>query len=614
MGIKLSCSGCGSTFAADDRLAGRKVKCPKCKAAISVPGGDGSASSRAKGSKEPAPSMGIDWDLMVESAQPIEEEEDRSVKTDPDAVDWDALAGDPAPGKPAVKKESRSATGFASPAEQAGHAGYDPRAQHAPPASAPAGGSTITMGGRDTKRMEQFFQQVMVSPFFSIAYLPQTLTLLLIFVVLQVTFWAALYLSRPLYLEQEAWVFELTFGLAALFLNLIYHGYLQRYYMGVAAVTSQGGEAFGLPDFSVPKVLRSLGLAILFVLVYIVPIITIPLAPIAYLIISRTQDLRGFDVPWVAKMTARYFLQSLTVIIYCILSLIVLALVVYLMFRWTLGAAIWFMPRQAVGGAIWLILLLFLVLLQPLIMAAMATLARMVGLIGRHGEWMLRNVPQRTNLPVVLLGAPATCVIGLLITSLYLPKVGDYISARVLKEAGDYAQSNPNAPRNSRGRTNPGQYVPPVVVDPFADLATLSPEEQVQLLLKHARLGLTHQQPALRRLATLRTDVMRGEVIAALEMVIRTNQSLSVQNDALNAYDHWQGDKQRLLIITLGSGSDLKRREAVTQALHMAVADVQRSDVVLGLERALQHEQSSTERAKVYQALSRWSRDPAAVL
>ena len=37
MSITVQCSGCGSRFRADDKLAGRRGKCPKCSAAIEVP-------------------------------------------------------------------------------------------------------------------------------------------------------------------------------------------------------------------------------------------------------------------------------------------------------------------------------------------------------------------------------------------------------------------------------------------------------------------------------------------------------------------------------------------------------------------------------------------------
>lgn len=46
--IAVTCDNCGKSLKVPDKMAGKKAKCPKCEAAIPVPGGDGKSGASAR--------------------------------------------------------------------------------------------------------------------------------------------------------------------------------------------------------------------------------------------------------------------------------------------------------------------------------------------------------------------------------------------------------------------------------------------------------------------------------------------------------------------------------------------------------------------------------------
>ena len=562
MAIKLNCPGCFSSFAADDRLAGKMVKCPKCKGKIKVPGAlAGGAAPAPKPEKESEPSMGIDWGLMVEASKPEEKESDFEVQKEAGAVDWDAIAGTPKTGPVKVSKEKRASDAFDSPAERTHAPAYGPRAargrsQEEDDLAIDQAG--VPMGGE--KSTENFIQQAAMSLFFSIAYLPQIITLILISIVLQASFFAAVYLTAPLF-RHDPHLFVVLFTTILVAINLLYAGYVQRYFMGVTAVTSTGGEAFGLPDFSVLRVLKSLLLAIMFVLVYIVPIVTIPLAPVAYLVISRTQDLRGFDVPWVAKMTLKYLLHAMTVLVFGVIFLVIVALVAYMITPPAIEFIIKIAPSVTRTGVDFLVFGFVIFVLVPLWLMLMTSLARMVGLIGRHGTWLLKNVPRQTNYGVAIPSAVVTCLLGLVLAKVYMPEASGYWHQQARQSA---ARRTPGNPSVATGNPNvrPGQQRPPnfVSADPLDAITKLPPAEQVPQLLRHVRSG--DRAGAIPRLASLGPVAMKEEVLTELENVIRRDPDITNQLAADRTFEIWSQDNTRRLIVLLHSANESRRRVA----------------------------------------------------
>lgn len=197
-------------------------------------------------------------------------------------------------------------------------------------------------------------------------------------------------------------------------------GYFLRYYLDVVISSLEGDDqAPNLPEFRISELLatgvKGLGLLV----VYVTPIVTLPLLPLGLLAAGYSDDNRCFHVLW-ALRAARKHPRRLAVLWAFMLLWLTLSFAstygLMLVSGIVAGAV-----AAAGGGAP---LLAFLIMLGAVILAApidvmfTCVLFRCIGMLGRHDPALLEMLPESDNPWVaagfVLAGIAASAVLFLL--------------------------------------------------------------------------------------------------------------------------------------------------------------------------------------------------------
>ncbi|MFB3890994.1 MAG: hypothetical protein ACE15C_03115 [Phycisphaerae bacterium] len=208
--------------------------------------------------------------------------------------------------------------------------------------------------------------------------------------------------------------YGLTFLLAAA-IDMAASGFILSFFIDLGYWSATGND-------DTPSLMGRTGLARLVLtglkgfalqMVYVAPIITIPLLPLGILGLCYTGDHRAFDLGWALKAAARrpaqLFVLWMVVLLYIVVSVIpiVLTVVIGLTILHSVGAS-------GLGGGLLLMIVgaLMIAVIVAIIMVIGAIMFRCAGLLGWHYGELLKMIPERRQVAV-----PIVClVIGLIVT------------------------------------------------------------------------------------------------------------------------------------------------------------------------------------------------------
>lgn len=226
---------------------------------------------------------------------------------------------------------------------------------------------------------------------------------------------------------------ELLLTIGWLAVSLIISGYLLRFYMYAVTSSLQGTNLPPtLPPFSIPELmltaLKGLGVAV----VYIIPIVTLPLLPLGYLALAQTNDGRAYDLVWAfraaVKRPGRLAILWVVLTMHIVVGLII-AFVIYMLAALigsvVLAAIAKSLELSPVGQLVLalpfalVIVLLFFAMLE----GVACTCFRCVGLLGRCTPELLSMLPKRSNTLKSLGFLAAGIAISVAVWGLVMPAV-----------------------------------------------------------------------------------------------------------------------------------------------------------------------------------------------
>ncbi len=402
MSIRVTCGGCGKSLTASDKLAGNTVPCPSCKRPLVLPrGGSGSGAASAGASQtskarlkaEPSLDAPIDFDLMLEASAPevVEDAHSRRV----DGVDWDAIAGKSPAG------DSNDSGMRALPDEDVGESVA---------ARLPYNPNDPSFARTHNLQMQKFLRAGALSFFTALQHVPAIFIMVLVYVASIAALAGVAWLCSKAY-KADAFGYRVPFWINAtlycvwLSIHVLYAAYVNGYLLDIVVSVKNAEEYTRAPAFQVTRLLWQLILSALFVAVYIVPIVTLPLAPVAFLVLAVHRDLRAFDLIWVARTTFRHPMHALFTIVMAVVFVVLMQVVLVMISQSLVDFAVHFVikMRGHYSPALTLFILsnLILLALLPLTILAWAATSRVVGLIGRFNTDVLLFLP-RTLRPTAL--------------------------------------------------------------------------------------------------------------------------------------------------------------------------------------------------------------------
>lgn len=634
MPISFECGQCGKTIQVKSSMAGRRAKCPQCQADVQAPGiaeTPGSSSSGADGKVDL--DSAFDWSLVEDTLKAPTQ----PTPAKKQGVDWDVLAGKAPPPLPEE--------------DDADHQpGPPPPNPHLPGMA----GTPTRMASRERrrsserrqssgkpKRVEQaYLNDALRSIPTSVGYLPAVMLLLVgsfigLFMLSLISGGMARWLST---IESQAthdriaWIWIVTVFLILLCMQ----GYLLLYFMQVTADAADGYEGFTMPPLDPGAMIWAVVLVLLFDLVYILPLVTLPLAPVAFLTLARTRSLRAFDIVWVARITFSHFAQVLVLMATMFIGVIAFYLTLWAL-QTPLGNMIAVLAENAEPPHDKQIAALVVVAtLLPIVLTFAAMFCRMIGVLGKHHPQIEQETPQRVNWAVV---GPTIPALPLLAYFLILPTVGIATAPSVARLARSFTPprrttsprdnrdvthrddgpgANDRDGRNRRGSSN-GTPHRTVVVTPAREqpnLTGLSEAEQFTALLDEVyRPDDLHRAWALARLKQFdANDDDRQRVIDAMSHVMIKDQRNEFTPAAVDILKTWIAPVD-VVLITASKAQDENVRAATLRSLAaMKPDEARRREVVLALELLLRDERSLGVAVAAVGAYTAWSEQPAAGL
>lgn len=393
MAIAFNCTSCGKSFQVADEMAGRAVKCAACGTKLIIPG-------KAEAASEAAPNLGLDWNLMEQAAKVEEPKSANKKKLEAGAVDWDAIA------QPiSVELAKGKSTKFDLPAEDR------------PLGSAfnPTRDSPDARNNRyKSGRLDYFLVDSFMSLPAGLAYLPQ------IFMIIMIGFGVSIVVGTMG--AVTSWVMAkmpdfspmtlvITLLVIVLLPLLCFYGYIMRFWMQISDNVSQDNAASDLPDLSVGGMLQSLFLSLLFVSAFVLPIVTLPLAPLAFLAMGRANSFQAFRLSWLVRSAMRTPVFILIVLCYIPVFLFMMMLTAYWVFPPVARFIISITKELPPVGQDFLSRVVIILTLVPLMMMFGASICRLVGLLGKYNPIIYVSLPKRGN----VFEAMGVALVGLLL-------------------------------------------------------------------------------------------------------------------------------------------------------------------------------------------------------
>lgn len=343
MSIGFKCPSCGKALRVSSDKAGKKGKCPFCGSILAVPG----LSADDSGA-----------DLFSLAALSSLKEGERVEEPRP-------LAAQP-PSPPAAGPAPR----HRAPAKPAGKGGFGDFAA-----------ACFGAFGCGLRNVPSIFVLLLVLGLVSLLLVPLNL-------------FARLVLVRT----------KAGFGLMMLFslaLELTIVGYLLRFLLDVAAGGIEGARQSTPPpswSFGEQAVLSLKWIGLL--VVYVAPVITLPLLPLGMLALARTGDGRAFNLIWAARAAARR--PGRLALLWFMLLLWQVLIVLGMVLVFVVMAAVTAAVVVAASGGAAIALAIALTLLQVLLLGAVGLMFgcmqyRCVGLLGCHSPELLEMLPERPS-------------------------------------------------------------------------------------------------------------------------------------------------------------------------------------------------------------------------
>ncbi|KPK79879.1 MAG: hypothetical protein AMJ81_12660 [Phycisphaerae bacterium SM23_33] len=214
---------------------------------------------------------------------------------------------------------------------------------------------------------------------------------------------------------------------------LIVFGYFLRFYLNVIFNTLEGiNLPPRLPSFNIIELVATAVKGIGIALVYLFPLITIPLLPLGWLALGDANDSRAFDLIWAGraavKRPGRLGLLWLILLAYAVfgtLAVIVLFVLAVPLTTLVFGLILAALNVPPTVAALLLLPLLFLlgVCLFAMLHSVTCACFRCIGLLGYHSAELLNVLPERTSLPRSLGSLAAGAVMTVLVFGFLLPQV-----------------------------------------------------------------------------------------------------------------------------------------------------------------------------------------------
>ena len=172
---------------------------------------------------------------------------------------------------------------------------------------------------------------------------------------------------------------------------------------------------------NVVAALRWLGV----ILVYVLPLVTLPLLPLGFLALAVKGDSRAYNLSWAARSALRYPEALILVWVLGVLFTLVVAGVTWLLMMILAGARIG--AAVSAESRIWARFCIFAgaqVIVTLMVLVLNVMLARAVGLMGHHYKEIVEDLPSR-NQPAAGLGyVGAGAMVSLLVmTAVVFPRL-----------------------------------------------------------------------------------------------------------------------------------------------------------------------------------------------
>jgi len=195
--------------------------------------------------------------------------------------------------------------------------------------------------------------------------------------------------------------------------QLVLVGYILRCYLEViVAVLVATGRAPNAPGFELRKLYATGVRGLLLVFVYVLPVITLPLLPVALLAMAHADDERAFDLRWAWRAAAKH--RRALAQLWAVLGL-------------------WLVVLLALAGWLWPVALLarhgilvgwVTTMVLPAIIYLLACAGfRCVGLLGRHNPDILDTLPEQASPKAIVASIVGGLIVTYLLWGLIVPAV-----------------------------------------------------------------------------------------------------------------------------------------------------------------------------------------------
>ncbi len=215
--------------------------------------------------------------------------------------------------------------------------------------------------------------------------------------------------------------------------NVFVAGYFLRFYVNVMISSLEGTDLPPqLPYFNILQILATglKGLGIF--LVYVLPIVTIPLLPLGWMALAYTGDGRGYDLIWACraavKRPGRLLFVWVMSLVYLIVGVIVACLLTALAGHALALAFAWLATRLELSPLLRFLLalpLFFLLVMffYALVESVACAMFRCIGMLGRHSPDLLRMLPKRPDPLRTAGGLAAAVAISVVVWTVLMPPV-----------------------------------------------------------------------------------------------------------------------------------------------------------------------------------------------
>lgn len=396
MSITFTCTGCGKRFQVPPEAAGRTVTCAGCGTKLRISG------QTATGEAAKTPAMGLDWDLMQSASKPEPEVTQTATPKDPNAVDWEAIA---------APLSAQTTEGTSAKMVRRKTAGFSDVDESGQPLDA-------TNNRFNAGRVDYFILEALMALPAGLTYLPQIFAIVMIgvgvgvIVTMMAMGFGYLLGKSP---NPELWL-VITMKIVLLMPLVCFYGYVARFWTTVADETSEGNMGAPLPNMGLGEMVRAIILWVLFFVTYILPIVTIPLAPAAFLAMGRTNGYQAFNLPWVARSSLRSWVHVLIALCFVPFFIAIGIFVASIVFPPVAQQALSMTKNLPHEAQDFYIGLSFQFIMVPVVMLFVASMCRMIGVIGKFNPMIYETLPKRGKWHEGLLGGLIGLTIFMLIT------------------------------------------------------------------------------------------------------------------------------------------------------------------------------------------------------